>query len=156
MTPGAGTRPGRTVNTYTIVLVLSIFGVLVHLAWYVLHRLKHYAQLPHNTQTILRTFWLRPIWLVGCLLALGWVLASPKSHIGLAWRNVLSGSAIHYDRQLLDRYAHIKNSSEQDVLVPALTDVPTTLFFDDITSDPLDWRNTSYARFFGKRTIIRR
>ncbi len=82
-----------------------------------------------------------------------WALLSPKSNISVAWRNVLSGSAARFDQQLLARYDQIKKSDESEMSVPRLTDTPNTIFFDDITSDPKDWRNTSYARFFGTQTI---
>jgi hypothetical protein len=38
-------------------------------------------------------------------------------------------------------------------VVPALTARPATIFFNDLTPDPTNWRNTGCARFFRKHSI---
>jgi|GEM_PF-6272411 len=144
---------GRTMNTYTIMLVVMLFIVVTHVIWFLLQRAPRLARLAKSFATSVTA---RFAWFVVVVVALGWVFASPQSNISVAWRNTLSGSAAHYDQQLLDRYQTLRSSTVGAVTLPHLTDVPATIFFDDITSDPLDWRNTSYARFFQKESVLLR
>ncbi len=78
---------------------------------------------------------------------------SPGTNVKAAWRDLLGGGAARYDHESTARHAFIRGSQEQDVLVPALTARPTTLFFNDLTPDPTNWRNTGCASFFKKRSV---
>lgn len=106
---------------------------------------------------------LRPLGMViprpGLALSLGafvifvsWALVS-TNNVKTAWRDLISGDAAGYDRESEARHAMIRASSEPDMLVPALRARPRTLFFNDLTTDPTNWRNTGCARFFRKRSL---
>lgn len=145
---------GRTVNTYNIVLLLMLAVVITHIFWFALYQVRVH-ELGHLVRRVSTAMHLQGIWLVLLLSLVGWAMLAPKSNISVAWRNLVSGSAARYDQQLLDRYELIENSDQDVTVVPALEDVPKTIFFDDITSAAADWRNSSYARFFGKPAIVR-
>jgi hypothetical protein len=46
-----------------------------------------------------------------------------------------------------------KNEGKIDIVVPALTVKPRLLFFSDIRPSPSDWKNQSYAQYWGVRSI---
>ncbi|MDP2587807.1 MAG: hypothetical protein Q8P33_03480 [bacterium] len=145
---------GRTINTYNIVTAILMIMFVTHLLWWL-------SAKTGPTLAIMITLFGRSlqsrvagVWLLLLGLFGAWILLSPDTPVSLAWRNTLSGSAAAYDRQLQDRYTAIRSSGQAEVVVPTLTDVPKVIFFDDISTDRLDWRNTSYARFFGKDSIV--
>jgi hypothetical protein len=86
------------------------------------------------------------------VIFVSWALVS-TNNVKTAWRDLISGDAAGYDRESEARHAMIRASSEPDMLVPALRARPRTLFFNDLTTDPTNWRNTGCARFFRKRSL---
>jgi hypothetical protein len=76
-----------------------------------------------------------------------------KNNVATAWSDLLSGRAWQYDQESSQRHALIRASAEPEVLVPVLTARPATLFFNDLTTDPANWRNSGCARFFRKRSV---
>ncbi|WP_343076548.1 DUF6056 family protein [Prosthecobacter vanneervenii] len=86
-----------------------------------------------------------------CILLVSF--ASSPNNVKTAWRDLLSGDAARYSAELTKRHELLRSTREQDVLVPPLKSRPKTLFFNDLTPDPLNWRNTGCARFFRKRSV---
>lgn len=108
--------------------------------------------------SLLRSFHLRLpqpglILSLGAFVALALSAAFLNNNIKRAWGDLLSGRAALYDQESSHRHALIRATLAPDVLVPALTARPYTLFFNDLTTDPANWRNTGCARFFRKHTI---
>jgi hypothetical protein len=61
-----------------------------------------------------------------------------------------------YAAEQRDREASIlrqKNEGKTDVVVPALTVKPKLLFFSDIRPFPYDWKNVSFAEYWGVGSI---
>lgn len=62
-----------------------------------------------------------------------------------------------FDRYMQDRHAQIYEALERDqayIKVPAFNrDYPRSIFFNDIRTDPRDWRNVCYAQQFGLQGI---
>jgi hypothetical protein len=61
-----------------------------------------------------------------------------------------------YAAEQRDRQASIirqKSEGKTDIVVPALTVKPKLLFFSDIRPSPSDWKNQSYAEYWGVRSI---
>ncbi len=56
-----------------------------------------------------------------------------------------------YNREAQSRYDKYKQGG--DVTVPAFRAPPMTIFFDDITADPNDWRNSSVGKYFGLKSL---
>jgi len=86
-----------------------------------------------------------------CILLVSF--ASTPNNVKTAWRDLLSGDAARYSAELTKRHELLLSTREQDVLVPPLQSRPKTLFFNDLTPDPANWRNTGCARFFRKRSV---
>ena len=64
--------------------------------------------------------------------------------------------AKNYHQQLSERYELIQDSlgrGQKNVGVSPLHDIPKSIFFDDITADPANWKNGCYSRHFGLASI---
>ena len=95
----------------------------------------------------------RVLFSVGVFLLLGMAVVFPANNVRNAWRDLVSGEALRYDLQSSWRHEYIRSSTEAEVRVPPLIARPSTLFFNDLTPDPTDWRNTGCARFFHKHSV---
>jgi hypothetical protein len=64
--------------------------------------------------------------------------------------DLVFGRASGYDRELDARYALLASAAERQnpVIVPALSERPGSLFFDDITVDPAGWSNVCVAEYW--------
>lgn len=80
-------------------------------------------------------------------------VTATSNNVRTAWRDLISGDAVRYDSENAARNALLRASAEQDVLVPPLQARPRTLFFNDLTSDPTNWRNAGCAGFYRKRAV---
>jgi len=61
-----------------------------------------------------------------------------------------------YDSQLMDRYNEIEKAQKsglQDLTVDKLYQMPKSLYFGDILSDPSHWRNQCYKKYFNLHSI---
>jgi len=67
-----------------------------------------------------------------------------------AYVDLISSRATTYDRELVDRYSTLRAASlrGENATVAALTRLPNSIFFRDITADSRDWRNVCYATFW--------
>ena len=81
-------------------------------------------------------------------------LVKKDSNIRMAYVDLFSGKAHRYDSQFTDRYKQIAECQTNICEVNVLSDVPATIYFDDITSNAEDWRNKEYAKYFGKEAIV--
>jgi Family of unknown function (DUF6056) len=94
------------------------------------------------------------LWLaVGAVVVFLASAAVVKNNVTRAWRDLLSGQAARYDQECTERHALIRASTVPDVVVPALSAHPATIFFNDLHADRTNWRNTGCARFFRKHSI---
>jgi hypothetical protein len=84
------------------------------------------------------------------LVALAFTMNIKDIVLDAYWR----GSS--YDAQLVARYAEIeeaKKSGRQNLIVGKLHDLPQSLYFGDILSDPEHWRNRCYKNYFKLQSI---
>jgi len=89
--------------------------------------------------------------LISCLVVSG---AHADTMAGVsAAGSLLTGEAQTYHRENLARQAVYLDPSEPDAIVAPFSVEPHVLFFDDITADPSDWRNTALADFYGKASV---
>ena len=68
-------------------------------------------------------------------------------------KDILSKDAYNYNKELEIRYNLIKSCIEDSCTVPALNYKPKTIFVNDITENPNDWRNKPYQDYFKKKSI---
>lgn len=85
------------------------------------------------------------------LFAMTFILPSTGAR---AIGDLLNGSMAAYDAQLDARQVPYLDSAVDNVVVPALDENPSLIFFDDITGDPSDWRNTSTAAYYDKDSVM--
>ncbi len=133
--------PQRAVN---LVLLFFIIDWVILLAGMIALLRFHQIQIPPAGRVLAAS-----IFLIFCAST----QMSASNNVKAAWRDLLGGGAAHYDKESYRRHSLIRDSKEQDVLVPALTVRPATIFFNDLTPDPSNWRNTGCASFFRKRSV---
>lgn len=64
------------------------------------------------------------------------------------------GKAKTYSEEFLQREAMMLDSAGEDVTVLSFSTQPELLFFDDLTEDADDWRNTGVSDYYGLKSIV--
>ena len=87
-------------------------------------------------------------------IGVGWAVSS-QPNVRKAFTD-LTQRAHAYDQTMTKRY-ELARQAKQDgvhsVVVPAVRSYPYTIVFDDIRSDPKDWKNVVFAQYFGLREV---
>jgi hypothetical protein len=81
------------------------------------------------------------------------IIGVKPKNIKLTLSDVVSGRALHYQFQVEQRNA-IVNSARSKIEFKPFNRKPLSLFFDDITTDSLDWRNQAFAKFYNKKSVV--
>lgn len=82
------------------------------------------------------------------------VKGNPDFYTGTsAVSELLDGSAAQYGRENEERLRILKNSEEQDAVLPRYTVQPNLLYFEDVSEDPDDWINQKMSEYYGKNSI---
>ena len=82
------------------------------------------------------------------------VKGNPDFYTGTsAVSELLDGSAAQYGRENEERLRILKNSGEQDAVLPRYTVQPNLLYFEDVSEDPGDWINQKMSEYYGKNSI---
>ena len=82
------------------------------------------------------------------------VKGNPDFYTGTsAVSELLDGSAAQYGRENEERLRILKNSREQDAVLPRYTVQPDLLYFEDVSEDPDDWINQKMSEYYGKNSI---
>ena len=82
------------------------------------------------------------------------VKGNPDFYTGTsAVSELLDGSAAQYGRENEERLRILKNSREQDAVLPRYTVQPNLLYFEDVSEDPDDWINQKMSEYYGKYSI---
>ncbi|MDQ3291211.1 MAG: hypothetical protein M3Q05_07970, partial [Bacteroidota bacterium] len=75
------------------------------------------------------------------------------SNVQVAYSDLLSGKADHYNQEMQTRYATLKNSNCQSCPIKTVKNRPKTIFFEEVPADT-SWENTFYAQYFGKKLLL--
>ncbi|MGN0762643.1 MAG: hypothetical protein ACI4MK_04610, partial [Aristaeellaceae bacterium] len=70
-----------------------------------------------------------------------------------AYIDIRDDHAWWYYQAYRERLTLLTDSETQDVLLEPYKTLPATLYFDDITEDPSDWRNQCVSVYFGKNSV---
>lgn len=89
---------------------------------------------------------------VGCLLVSS-VNSNAMASIS-ALNSLITGEAKTYHQEYLARLALYEDPTLPAVEVSAFTQKPHVLYFDDITTDPADWRNVAVSGYYGKDSVV--
>lgn len=102
----------------------------------------------------------RPVYPVTFLLvivvffALSCKLAESHYTSSSALREVLQGEASTYYDTAAERLELLNDDSLRDVVLPRFSAKPWLLYFDDVTTDPADWRNVAASNYYQKSSVI--
>jgi hypothetical protein len=134
--------PVRVVNVVYFFFLLGWFYNLTVLSvWaYERHRLLLARRLPD---------WA----LAGLALLVGAVVFQSET-VRSTYRDLRTGTAQRYDRELTDRYRQIRTSTADTVRVAPLTARPQSLFVEDIHETQAHLWNRCYATHFQKKAIL--
>ncbi len=133
-----GLPPRRVLNnTYLIILFLSFFILLLKInAWTFLFRFKY------SWDKYFPMRWQKITFLVSFFLLF--------NHYE-AWKDL-----IHIPRflsSLKERNELVLKNKGQDLVLEPFTYFPTTFFYEDITTDPTNYRNVVFAEFYKLKSV---
>lgn len=146
---------GRIQSTFWLHAVL----VLLLLEWYLVGGLYRRFSKEQNASAVscLRNGaggFVRAILLFFIVFSLLAVKGNPDFYTGTsAVSELLDGSAAQYGRENEERLRILKNSREQDAVLPRYTVQPNLLYFEDVSEDPDDWINQKMSEYYGKNSI---
>lgn len=146
---------GRIQSTFWLHAVL----VLLLLEWYLVGGLYRRFSKEQNASaaSCLRNGaggFVRAILLFFIVFSLLAVKGNPDFYTGTsAVSELLDGSAAQYGRENEERLRILKNSREQDAVLPRYTVQPNLLYFEDVSEDPDDWINQKMSEYYGKNSI---
>ncbi len=78
------------------------------------------------------------------------------NNITTAYKDLFSGKASEFNREVNDRYDMILKSGSDSLQIDTVRTVPETFFYQDITKDPKRPFNTGYQNYFNKKYIVRK
>lgn len=146
---------GRIQSTFWLHAML----VLLLLEWYLVGGLYRRFSKEQNASaaSCLRNGaggFVRAILLFFIVFSLLAVKGNPDFYTGTsAVFELLDGSAAQYGRENEKRLHILKNSEEQDAVLPRYTVQPNLLYFEDVSEDPDDWINQKMSEYYGKNSI---
>lgn len=71
-----------------------------------------------------------------------------------AVKELVTGKAKAYGTQLDERFYILNNDPSPDLVVEDIKHKSRLLFFEDITTDPGDWKNVGMSEYYGKSSIV--
>lgn len=97
----------------------------------------------------------RPLYLGALVLLLAFWSAFyfPATFTAGCLRECSNGSAAAYAAERDSRLPALRDPAVSDPVFPAIQSKPALLFQEDITPDPAHWKNSSLARYWGKRSV---
>lgn len=131
--------PLRVVNLVYFFFLLGI----IYLAFILFFKLKS-----QDKKFLTFSKWTRYLLLVLVFIKLG-----GDNNIRKAYSDLFLGKAYNYDKALKKRYHAIKNNQSDTLVVSELTNLPKTIFFEDIRSNSKHWINQCYASYFKQKAI---
>ncbi len=155
---------GRIQSTFWLHAVL----VLLLLEWYLVGGLYRRFSKDQNASAVscLRNTsaasclrngaggFVRAILLFFIMFSLLAVKGNPDFYTGTsAVSELLDGSAAQYGRENEERLRILKNSEEQDAVLPRYTVQPNLLYCVEVSEDPDDWINQKMSEYYGKSSI---
>lgn len=139
--PDSTTFPSRTSNVICFFVCFSVpISILYTLKW-----LDEIKGIRFELKTPKSIFQLLSGVVVISILATG--------NMKMVLKDLRSRDFIAYNNELNARYDLISKSTSDTLVVDSLHFFPRTIFMGDISADPENWVNSSYAKYFGKKLI---
>lgn len=70
-----------------------------------------------------------------------------------AFKELISGEAWVYDEEMNSRIEYYLDNAIEDVEIEPVTVQPKLLYFEDLSTDAMDWENVEASIYYNKRTI---
>ena len=70
-----------------------------------------------------------------------------------AAKDIISGNAKSYALEADMREDLCLNSKGEDVVLNYFSQIPYTLFYEDLSNNPTEWTNTAYARYYELNSV---
>ena len=135
--------PDRILDSVRFFFLLGWFyNVAVGVAWLSRRTAAPPALVPATQKT-----W----WILALILG---VYSTKYSAIRLVYKDLLSGTAYRYDRELYARYEHIASAAGDTVRITPLKNVPVSLFVEDVKTNPQHLWNRCQSDYFHRKTVI--
>ena len=67
--------------------------------------------------------------------------------------SLATGEAQAFHAQMLERAEICRSAPGEDVMLSARTAEPWVLAYEDITTDPADWKNAGMAAYYGNASV---
>ena len=71
-----------------------------------------------------------------------------------AAREVMSGEAQAYDREMSERYPLYYDETQTELVLPDITVRPKFLYWSDITTTMGDWKNVAVCNYYNKTSVV--
>lgn len=71
-----------------------------------------------------------------------------------AARSIITGEAAQYKAEQDERLEILRNPEIDEAILNPFSVKPRVLFFDDITANPDNWKNTAVARYYNKSKVV--
>jgi hypothetical protein len=126
--------PLRAVN---VIYFFFLVG-LIYLAFILYFRMKS-----KNEKFLNFSKWAKYLTFILILIRLG-----ENNNVRTAYSDLLGGSAYGYDKEMKNRYQAIQNNKEDMLVLPKLKNMPKTIYFEDIRTNPKHWINQCYKSYF--------
>lgn len=155
---GAGRIENITFYLYILFMSFSIF----YISGWINKKLRSQpeaqalpSRLKNNILTLARKYCTCIVILTALIFGLTCMTQKGLSSLSSysAAKSLLSGQASQYKAEEAERLKLLNDPDIKDVVLKPYSVKPPVLFFDDITSDPSDWRNKDMARFWNKDSI---
>lgn len=151
--------PGRYQNiVFYFLILLLVFNMFYWMGWF--HRKIKALEQGNVLLDFLSTHEGYRLALIVLVIASVWISVETLPNgkrvtTCSAWDSLRSGQAWEY-RETFDRRMKILQDDKiTDAVLPSYIHMPYVLYFDDITSEPGDWRNKSMAEYYDKNSVIR-
>jgi hypothetical protein len=92
--------------------------------------------------------------LFGFVFIFSFFQLSIPNKIEHAWMDLLRGKAKSYSLSVNERIRFIKLAPNHSVMVPPLTEKPSSIYITDIEADSTNWKNISFANHYGLKSIV--
>lgn len=67
--------------------------------------------------------------------------------------SILTGEVQEYHARMVERAEICRSELGDDVVLPPLTAEPWVQTYLDITENPIDWKNTAMAEYYGNASV---
>ena len=131
---------------YSFVLLLT-FDLFYCLGW--LHR-RIWSSVPVSQACSVPFIAAAAVILVAGTALIQW----PRFTSARALIQLSNGDAAAYYATAQERLEILRDENVADAVLPAYPKKPYVLYFDDITRDPSNWRNTAMKRYYDKNSVV--